>query len=52
MKVMSRGYSIVYKDDKAVTCAAGIKNGDRLRLMFADGEVTATADGNTLNNKE
>lgn len=41
LKIMSRGYSLVYKDDKLIKSASEAKNGDDVTLKFADGEVRA-----------
>ncbi len=38
LKVMSRGYSLAYKNEKIVTSVKDIKLGDRLTLKFSDGE--------------
>lgn len=44
MKVLSRGYSAVYKNGEVVTKAKDIKSGDKLNLKLADGDVAVTAD--------
>ena len=38
LKVMSRGYSIVTKDEKVVISSKKLKKGDRITVVFADGE--------------
>ena len=38
LKVMSRGYTVVYKDKKIVPSAEQINSGDVLTLKFSDGE--------------
>lgn len=38
LKVMSRGYSIVTKDEKVVISSKKLKKGDRITVGFADGE--------------
>jgi len=48
--LLLRGYTSVSKDGKAVTSAAALKPGDRIRLRFADGEVSAEVTAQTLNN--
>lgn len=43
-RVLARGFTLVTRADGAlVRSAAGVADGDPLRLRFADGEVTATA---------
>ncbi len=44
--VLNRGYAVVLDGaGQAVTRAAAVKRGQRLRLVFADGEKGVTADG-------
>ena len=38
LKVMSRGYSIVTKDEKVVASSKALKKGDRITVGFSDGE--------------
>ena len=38
LKVMSRGYSIVTKDEKVVIISKKLKKGDIITVGFADGE--------------
>jgi exodeoxyribonuclease VII large subunit len=46
LAVLARGYALVTDPaGMAITQAAGVKPGTKLRLRFADGEVRATADG-------
>ena len=46
LAVLARGYALVTDPaGAAITHAAGVKPGTRMRLRFADGEVRATADG-------
>ena len=40
LSVLSRGYAVVYKEDKAVTRAEQIGSDDALRIRFADGSVS------------
>ena len=40
-EVLSRGYSIIYHDGKAVSKAALLKQGDKLSLRFCDGYLNA-----------
>lgn len=44
MKVLLRGYSITYKDGKALTGTAGVMQGDRLSIKLADGTVNAVVE--------
>ena len=41
LKVLTRGYSIAEKEGKTVKSAAELKQGDRLKLVFADGKKDA-----------
>jgi exodeoxyribonuclease VII large subunit len=46
LAVLARGYALVTDPaGHAITRAAGVKPGTRMRLKFADGEVRTTADG-------
>ena len=45
VKILSRGYSIVEKDGKAVNSAKMLNNGDEFTLRFSDGEIKAKATG-------
>lgn len=38
LKVMSRGYSLVKKGENVITQAGQLEKGDRLKVVFADGE--------------
>lgn len=40
-KIMTRGYSLVYKADRLVHSASELKNGDNICIRLADGEVNA-----------
>lgn len=44
LKVLSRGYSIVYKGDEVQHLAGDIHPGDKLSLRLSDGRVECTAD--------
>lgn len=44
IKVMARGYAIVYNDNTAISSVKQINSGDKLKLVMADGEATVTAD--------
>ncbi|MCH5194225.1 MAG: exodeoxyribonuclease VII large subunit [Oscillospiraceae bacterium] len=41
LKTLSRGYSIVYKDNKPVNSAESLSVGDIVRIRLSDGEVSA-----------
>ncbi len=41
LKVLARGYSIVYKGDAVVKSAGEVQTGDRLRVRVKDGEISA-----------
>jgi len=41
LAVLTRGYSIVYKDNMAVSSRETLKSGDEIKLKLSDGEVTA-----------
>lgn len=44
MAVLSRGFSMVRKDQSVVTSASDLKSGDRVALTFSDGSVNAVID--------
>lgn len=44
MKVMGRGYSIVYKDGKPVSSVKSLETGDSINIRFSDGEVSAAVN--------
>lgn len=44
LKVLSRGYSIVYKDGEVQHSVEGIRSGDKLSLRLSDGRIECTAD--------
>ena len=41
LKVMSRGYSLVYRDNALIRSADTLKNGDRIHIVFSEGETDA-----------
>ena len=43
--MLSRGYSLIYRDDSIISSSASLKEGDRLTLKFRDGERTAVVEG-------
>ncbi len=44
MKVMTRGYAIVYNKNRTVSSVKDVSPGDRLKIQLADGEISAAAD--------
>ena len=40
-KTLERGYSIVYKDDSAITSVNLLKEGDKIKIKLSDGEINA-----------
>ena len=40
--VLARGYSIIYKDKKAITSVTGLKNKDQIIIKMKDGEVESS----------
>ena len=44
LSVLSRGYAAVQKDGEAITRAAEVCVGDRLKIRFSDGEINAVAE--------
>ena len=45
LKIMSRGYSLVYKEDSLVRSADMLSVGDRITIKFADSETNAVIGG-------
>ena len=41
LKIMGRGYSLVYKDEKLINSVSTIKNGDEITVRLSDGTVKA-----------
>lgn len=41
LKIMSRGYSLVYKDDKLMSSAESLTCGDKITIKFSDSEKNA-----------
>ena len=41
LKVLSRGYSLVYKEEKLLSSAETLKNGDRVTMRFGNGGAEA-----------
>ncbi len=41
LKIMARGYSLVYSDGRLIRSASDVKSGDIINVKFADGEITA-----------
>ena len=44
LKVLSRGYSIAYKEDHVVKHVSDVETGDKLTIRLSDGVVRCTAD--------
>jgi exodeoxyribonuclease VII large subunit len=42
--ILSRGYSIVYKDDKIITNVKDIKKGDVIKIKMNNGEISLTVN--------
>lgn len=40
-KTLERGYSIVFKDNAAITSVNSVKKGDRVKIKLSDGELNA-----------
>ena len=41
LKVLSRGYSLVYKDDRLISSSDGLRTGDKIKIRFGHGEANA-----------
>ncbi len=41
LKTLGRGFSLVYKDEKLINSAKKVSSGDEVKIVFADGSVTA-----------
>ena len=46
LAVLLRGYSITYKDGKAVRSADDVEPGDTLKIKLSEGSINATVNGN------
>lgn len=44
LKIMSRGYSAVFMDNKLISSAKAVKSGDRVSIRFSDGERNAVIE--------
>ncbi len=42
IKILSSGYTLVYKDDSLVKSASEVKEGDDIKVTFKDGTISAT----------
>lgn len=40
-KTLERGYSIIFKDNSAVTSVKALKSGDKIKIKLSDGELNA-----------
>lgn len=41
LKVLSRGYSLVYKDDRLISSSDGLRTGDKIKIRFGHDEANA-----------
>lgn len=41
LKVLARGYSVVYSDDKIITSVENLSSGDKIKIQFSDGIANA-----------
>jgi exodeoxyribonuclease VII large subunit len=44
LAVLSRGYAAVSRENVTLTSVKDVRNGDRLKIRFADGAVDAVAE--------
>ncbi len=44
LKIMNRGYSLVYKDKKIIKSSSALKSGDKIDITLADGQVSAVIE--------
>ena len=44
LSVISRGYSVVYKDERPVASAKDIEKNDKLVIKMKDGEINCVAE--------
>lgn len=44
LKIMNRGYSLVYKDKKIIRSSSALKSGDKIDITLADGQVSAVIE--------
>lgn len=44
LKTLSRGYSLVYKDDQLVKSINSLSSGDRVSIQMSDGEINANIE--------
>ena len=44
LKIMNRGYSLVYKDKKIIKSSSALKSGDKIDITPADGQVSAVIE--------
>ncbi|MCM3412501.1 exodeoxyribonuclease VII large subunit [Metabacillus sp. YM-086] len=45
LKIMDRGYSLVYQDDKLIKSVNGIKTGHKLKVQLKDGQIDCQVQG-------
>lgn len=51
LSLMSRGYTVVQKDDGVVTRASRLECGDKIKILFSDGHAEATVDNTQKEDK-
>lgn len=44
LKIMNRGYSLVYKDKKIIKSSSALKSGDKIDITLADGQISAVIE--------
>ena len=44
LKIMNRGYSLVYKDKKIIRSSSALKSGDKIDITLADGQISAVIE--------
>mgnify|MGYP000729114966 FL=1 len=44
LKIMNRGYSLVYKDKKIIKSSSALKCGDKIDITLSDGQVSAVIE--------
>lgn len=51
LKVLSRGYTVVMKDNSAVSAVKDIHMGDRIEVLFSDGKAKCTVNERSVQNE-
>ncbi len=44
LKIMDRGYSLVYKDEQIIKKSKELSSGDKINVRFSDGNISAVVD--------